>query len=207
MSEYIILIGLWILYGLLHSVFAANWMKRLFKNHFYNFNKYYRFIYVIFSIILLIPIIWYQSTLSQNLIYKQQTWSIFLGLSIASFGIIIIKKAFSQYDIREFIGIHQIKGNLETQAMQLDGLLSYVRHPLYSGSIIAILGFFIFAPTTTNLVTIFCFIMYFIIGIYFEEKKLIQEFGEKYLDYRRNVPALIPGWKRLFRGKRNFKFL
>ncbi len=201
MSGYFILIGLWIVYGLIHSLFATRWMKRFFKNHYSQFYTYYRIVYVFFAVVLLISIIWYQSTLSQNFLYEPQTWTVFLGLAIASVGIIIIKEAFNQYDIREFIGLRQIEGSMESSVMRKDGLLSYVRHPLYSGSILALTGFCIFAPTTVNLITALCFVTYFIIGIFFEEKKLIQEFGEAYLDYRKNVPALIPGWKRIIQGK------
>jgi protein-S-isoprenylcysteine O-methyltransferase Ste14 len=41
---------------------------------------------------------------------------------------------------------------------------------------------------------------YILIGIYFEERKLLQEFGDDYAEYRRHTPMLIPGFKR-FTGK------
>jgi protein-S-isoprenylcysteine O-methyltransferase Ste14 len=33
---------------------------------------------------------------------------------------------------------------------------------------------------------------YFVIGTWFEERKLIAEFGQKYRDYRARVPAILP---------------
>jgi protein-S-isoprenylcysteine O-methyltransferase Ste14 len=41
--------------------------------------------------------------------------------------------------------------------------------------------------------------IYILIGTYFEERKLLREFGEEYAKYRQNTPMLIPG---LLFGKR-----
>jgi len=34
---------------------------------------------------------------------------------------------------------------------------------------------------------------YIIIGAYFEERKLLNEFGDAYAEYRQHTPMLIPG--------------
>jgi protein-S-isoprenylcysteine O-methyltransferase Ste14 len=34
---------------------------------------------------------------------------------------------------------------------------------------------------------------YTIIGAYFEERKLLLEFGDAYAEYRRKTPMLVPG--------------
>jgi protein-S-isoprenylcysteine O-methyltransferase Ste14 len=36
---------------------------------------------------------------------------------------------------------------------------------------------------------------YVFIGAYFEERKLLLEFGESYAEYRKRTPMLIPGLK------------
>ncbi|MBR9999911.1 MAG: isoprenylcysteine carboxylmethyltransferase family protein, partial [Cyclobacteriaceae bacterium] len=105
----------------------------------------------------------------------------------------------------EFIGMRQMKGENNGQSMQQEGMLSFVRHPLYSGSILAILGYLIFAPSLTNLIMGMILVLYFITGIYFEEKKLVIEFGEKYIRYKGQVPALLPSWKKIFRQHKNPK--
>jgi protein-S-isoprenylcysteine O-methyltransferase Ste14 len=205
MIGYLILIGLWVIYGVLHSIFASAWIKSLFQGYAGGWYRFYRITYSVLATLLLIPILWYQSTLVQKQFFQPNPWSIFTGLCIASIGIVIIKKSFGHYDLKEFLGFRQLSGDFRIQSMKREGMLSIVRHPLYSGSILAILGYFIFAPTITNLITAFCLILYFIVGLYFEEKKLIREFGDQYRSYQKQVPALFPVWKNMFKRDDNSK--
>ena len=70
----------------------------------------------------------------------------------------------------------------------------YVRHPLYIGWLTA----FWAAPTMTVTHLVFAGLMtaYILAAIPFEERDLVDHFGEVYLRYRRNVGGLIPKWVR-----------
>jgi len=186
------LIICWVVYFIIHSIFASHFIKRIFKTHLPGLNQYYRAIYNFFALIGLLAIIVYQSTFPQLYFYRPDTGITFLGLGLASMGLIIVKKSFEEYDIREFLGIRQLTGDLEEQGFQRQGLLTYVRHPLYSGSMLFLIGYLIFTPSIINLITVLCMISYFVIGSFFEEKKLIRTFGKKYLDYKKEVPLFIP---------------
>ncbi len=195
MSGYILLIFLWVLYGVIHSVFAATKMKVLFQQYISGLAPYYRVIYVGFSVLLLIPVLMYQSSLPQRFLFTQHFLLVTAGLTLAAAGIMIMIVAFRYYDMKEFLGIRQLSGDPAGNDFQGSGILSYVRHPLYSGSILSVFGYFIFAPTIPNLIMGICLTGYFLVGIRFEEKKLIREYGERYIQYKKQVPALIP---RLF---------
>lgn len=66
----------------------------------------------------------------------------------------------------------------------------WIRHPLYTGFIIAFwaaphmsVGHLLFAAACTG---------YILIGIWFEERDLVAEFGTRYVEYRRHAGMLFP---------------
>ena len=78
------------------------------------------------------------------------------------------------------------------------GLYGIVRHPLYIGW----LTIFWAAPTMTvaHLVFALATTAYILIAIQFEERDLVDAFGERYVSYRRDTPMLIPRLRRSKRG-------
>lgn len=70
------------------------------------------------------------------------------------------------------------------------GLYRLVRHPLYIGW----LTIFWAAPVMTSAHLLFAVVTtaYILVAIRFEEKDLVDAFGQTYLDYRRDTPMLIP---------------
>ena len=85
--------------------------------------------------------------------------------------------------------------------LAIGGLYSIVRHPQYTGLFIALFGEGVVHWPTLFSVGLFPVIVF----AYYrlarkEEQKTIEKFGEKYLEYQRSVPMLIPvkgKWQQL----------
>jgi len=71
-----------------------------------------------------------------------------------------------------------------------------VRHPLYSGTILALFA----APDMSlgRLLLAVLLTLYILIGATFEERDLAKRWGESFADYRRTVPAYLPRPGRRF---------
>jgi len=78
-----------------------------------------------------------------------------------------------------------------------DGLFRIVRHPVYFSAILLYLGLITLTLSLASVGVWIITILFYIFICKYEEKILIQEFGEDYLQYKKEVPMLIPN---LFRN-------
>lgn len=182
----------WALYFVVHSIFSLISVK----GYFYSIGlkpQLYRLIYVIIAVVTLVAILMFSAMIDSGFVFYPTKAVKLVGLLIAGWGVVISKSAFKSYDAKAFLGLGSLKPE---DTFKTDGLLKKVRHPLYSGSILIVIGYLLFSPKLSSLITGFMMIIYFLIGIQFEEKKLIKVFGQKYIDYKRKTPMLIPRfWK------------
>ena len=181
---YLYLITFWVLYFVLHSSLATFKAKELLSLK----TNTHRILYNILSIIGLLAILFWMAIQDVHYFWMQTTVSKFIGLSIATFGILVLKKAFKLYSTKQFLGLEPSK----EQKLIREGILNTVRHPIYTGTIFLTIGYFIFSPHDLNLISALCLIFYICIGIQLEERKLIQLFGNQYLDYKKEVPMIFP---------------
>lgn len=84
-------------------------------------------------------------------------------------------------------GIYSGNGELVTS-----GIYKYIRHPQYSGFVLMIVGFLIQWPTIITLIMAPILLIMYTKLAKKEEKKMVELFGEKYEEYRKQVPAFIP---------------
>jgi len=96
----------------------------------------------------------------------------------------------------ELFGLQQAWHNLRGReaapmTMKTPFLYKAVRHPIQTGVFIAIWA----TPdmTVSHLFFAVGYTIYIFIGLHYEEKDLVAEFGEDYVEYRRNVGSILPG--------------
>jgi protein-S-isoprenylcysteine O-methyltransferase Ste14 len=182
-----------------HSILASNKIKRLFQNRFGKLIAYYRIGYNIISAISFIIIYLSLPTINITLYDLPNPYDLIILFFqfLSLIGFIWSSRYFSS---GEFIGWAQIRrqreGNYdskdldESSTLRIEGPYKYSRHPVYFFSIV----FLVMRPvmTLTYFIIVVIFVMYFYIGSVFEEKRLIEKFGEAYMNYQKSVSRIIP---------------
>jgi len=189
MSIFILLLALAI-WGVVHSFLASHLAKDLFRLKMGSMD-FYRLAYNIFAAISFLPILYLMATLPNQLVYEVPSpWNLVMfGGQLLS--IILLGIAFLQTDSLSFVGLRQLFEKEESGALVIHGMYKIVRHPLYTFSLL----FLWLTPTVSqNSLTVYIgSTLYILIGAYFEERKLLREFGEAYAAYKKSTPMLIPG--------------
>lgn len=192
MKPEIILALLWLVYGLVHSLLASTIVKSFFTKLLGDFSKYYRLIYNGLAILLTLPILNYQFSISSPLLLEKSLFNQILGGLMMTSGLFLGYKALTNYNLGEFVGTQSLQQLQKPSTFKKDELLSIIRHPLYLGILVFLWGWFGFSALFSSLVTALSLTVYIRIGIYFEEKKLVEQFGKAYQDYQKKVPMMIP---------------
>ena len=188
-------------YFFIHSALATTSVKWHIEERWpYGF-RYYRLGYNFIAVAGLLLIIWCYLYLPEGyVLYRPQLLTYAAGALVMVAGLYIMYRGFKGYRLREFLGVEALQGLHTVERLSTDGLNAWVRHPLYSGSILFLGGFVLSqGHFKAALMTVY-FILYFIIGAYFEERKLIRQFGEEYRNYQRKVGFLIPKLKKFRQG-------
>lgn len=198
MKTYILLAIFWISYFALHSFLATNFVKEWAKNINSSLFRYYRIFFNILSASLLVFILNYQFNIKENGLFNFGTFQIILALLFLIAGAYVLLIAFKSFNKNEFFGVEQLYEKNIVNNSQIkpklitSGWYAFVRHPLYFGVILLMIGFvFFLANWSTIIMTLITFI-YLIIGTKLEENKLIETFGDEYKEYQKKVKMLIP---------------
>ena len=184
-----------IIWGVVHSFLASYWFKHRVRQVFGApaYFRLYRFSYNLFSVASLFPIMVMLVALPDQPLYSiSAPWiygmTIFQGLAV-----FVLIAGVMQTGALEFAGLAQLSaayGDSKPAGLVVNGVYSYVRHPLYSAGLL----FIWLSPemTINRLVLWVTFTIYIIIGAYFEERKLLRDFGAEYAEYKARTPMFIP---------------
>lgn len=188
MNELRLLIG-WSIYFLLHSLLAANTVKAFFARQFnIESPRVYRIGYNLFGTAGLLVLGYFQFIISSDILFNPDLVSNSLAFCLMTAGIAVMVIAIKNYDWKGFSGISEETNYIPVTA----GMNKYIRHPLYSGTMLFVIGFFIWQPFLKNLLLMILMWVYLVIGMMVEERKLVQQYGEYYKNYQKRVKKIIP---------------
>lgn len=189
MSWLILAIAAW---GVVHSITASFGFKEFLRRTLGNgFMKLYRLLYNLFSVLTFAPILYLMVALPNQDFYQVPSpWS-YVMLAGQGFSVALLFVAVLQTDTLSFVGLRQLFEEERQGKLVTKGFYRFMRHPLYTFALL----FLWLSPSVTvnSFVVYLALTIYIIVGAYFEERKLLREFGQEYADYRSVTPMLIPG--------------
>lgn len=188
-----------ILYGAFHSLTAAVGVKALFVSLMGQraYLGLYRLFYNTLSVITLLPILLWAAAEPGAVVWETSALVTPLFLALQGIGALGGLVAILQIDSMRFLGLRQAMVWLEGGQLPLPdeplstiGLYRIVRHPLYLFGMM----FLWFIPVMTEAYLGFALgaTLYFALGSLLEEQKMRRVFGQRYIQYQREVPWLIP---------------
>ncbi|MFT4939875.1 MAG: protein-S-isoprenylcysteine O-methyltransferase Ste14 [Paraglaciecola sp.] len=186
-------ISLIALFGLQHSIMA----RQRFKQWLFNYlpESAERATFCLGTSIALVIIVYYWVPMSGEIWNFSGTFSAHFIQAIGAAGWLVLLIASFQLDHFELFGLRQTFTPLIGKPMpeshfRTPGLYKIVRHPIQLGVLLGV--WFVPESTLNHLVLAISMTFYIFVGLYFEEKALIQEFGKTYQDYKQHVAKLLP---------------
>jgi len=146
--------------------------------------------FVLAASLVLILLFWQWRPITTT-IWRVEGWPAATLIAICGLGWLIGLTSTYLIDHFELFGLRQVFGK-ETRVSPFKTPLLYrlVRHPLMSGLLLAFwatphmtAGHLLFAVLNTA---------YILVGVRFEERDLVTQFGDRYEHYRQRVPMLVP---------------
>lgn len=186
---------LWILWCALHSTLVTKTVTDYMKQKLGYQYRFYRLFYNIVSLVTIAALLYYSVSHRGPLVFRWEGSLVIVKYLLLAMSIYLFIAGAKHYSMWQFFGIHQIKtgqtGHTLSEYNTFDaaGILGAVRHPWYTGGIMIIWSSDIFLSTLLYNIVIS---IYFVIGAFLEERKLLLEFGERYREYQNNVSMFIP---------------
>jgi protein-S-isoprenylcysteine O-methyltransferase Ste14 len=183
------------LFAIQHSVMARKGFKRWWTQFVPPAIE--RSTYVLFATLALIALLWHWRPIP-TVVWEVTDPTVAMALTgLSLFGWIVVLSSTFMINHFELFGLHQVFSRLLGREIpegefRTPFLYRYVRHPIYLGFVLA----FWAAPVMTAGHLLFAIggTGYILVGIWFEERDLVAQFGERYRRYREQVGMLLP-WR------------
>ncbi|MEJ2727952.1 MAG: isoprenylcysteine carboxylmethyltransferase family protein [Deltaproteobacteria bacterium] len=194
-TKYLMLSLLVIAWCILHSAMISVSVTEYFKKRLGGGFRFYRLFFNIVAILTLMPVTLFAYSIRTQAIFS---WNGYLRIGqILLLGVAVVLYLLGgrHYDVRQILGIKQIKEGSANKAITgtgelgTSGVLGIIRHPWYLATMLLIWARQMDVSVIfVNVILTF----YLMVGTFLEERKLIREFGEKYVTYQKRVSMFIP---------------
>jgi len=186
-------LGLVLLFGLQHSVMARGSFKRAWTKLIPEPAE--RATYVSATVACLALTFTFWSPMTTILWRVEQPIAVYVVLAVQGIGWAILVWSTFALDHFHLFGLTQAWSAFRGRSIphlefRTPFIYRLVRHPIQLGILTGIwaapvmtIGHFVFATAMS---------VYIVVGLYFEERDLVRQFGQRYLAYRQSVPKLIP---------------
>jgi len=191
MIEYLLVLLVFIIFAIWHLATSKESFKKIFTSKFRLSLSSYTLIRIPVSLLLL------GLTLYFVFLYRKTTPELFTPLK-GLIGIVppLIAMWLSSYvtlQISKADRLPQYFGILDTpKVFFYDGAYSICRHPLYFSWLLAVWGFIIASPYLLYLEFAILITLFVVYMSKEEEKAMIASFGERYVNYTKRVPFILP---------------
>jgi methanethiol S-methyltransferase len=182
-------VALFSIFAIHHSLLARTGFKRAIARHLPQGAE--RSVYVWIASLLLLMMCWWWRPLPGLAYEIEWPWAWALhGVQIA--GVVLTWRGAAIVDVLDLAGIRQARHETRPVEFRIVGPFRLIRHPIYFGWMLMVFG----APTMTMSRLLFASIssLYLVVAIPWEERSLVEAFGDRYRAYTRQVRwRLLPG--------------
>ncbi len=112
-----------------------------------------------------------------------------VGVSLVAADFVLFFYAGKHLGHRKLVGHAELVGKTE---LTRDGMYKYVRHPRYSGMILAVAGACLIGGTTWAWIIGGTWFVMVMVTILLEEREMRERFGRDYEEYCKKVPTFVP---------------
>jgi steroid 5-alpha reductase family enzyme len=188
----------WTAFAVFHSLTVSEpyerWARRLLGER--SFAACHRLLFSVYSSAAFLLLILYLRAVPDRPLYRLEG-AIRLLFHAAQLGGAALL-FFTPWDVKEFVGITQWRRSKKgeppepgrNERLFTRKAYGIVRHPLYLG--ISVILAFHPVQTRNSLVSAAMVVLYFYVGTFFEECRMVRKFGEEYRNYQRRVPRFLP---------------
>jgi protein-S-isoprenylcysteine O-methyltransferase Ste14 len=188
----------WAAFAVFHSLTVSEGYERRVRRRIGDeaFDAYHRLAFTAYSVVAFVLLLLYLRIVPDQPLYRLAGIPrlIFHAIQLGGFAFLL----WTPWDLKEFLGFRQWERHRkgETREEGRAGRLftgkayGVVRHPLYLGCSAILL--FHPAQTRNRAISTAMIVLYFYVGTFFEERRLVRRFGDAYRAYQESVPRFLP---------------